>query len=126
MASLLLPLLAKTIGGGGQPDPNAAGAAVSSQYAELQGADPAKVVNDLKQMKSAISAIFPIAVERVADAAKGISQAVVGINAAIKAFEKAHETLQTTKPQQPLGLSFAQPQPMNPQAQNPMMGGTPF
>lgn len=104
-------------GGGGAPssspgspgaNPEAIGAAVSQEYSALQNVDPGKIVADLQRYKQAVSALFPIAVNRVADAAKGISQAVTGLNAAIKAFEKAQETLQQTRP---LGLASAQQQP---------------
>jgi hypothetical protein len=136
IASMLLPMLMKNIGGGGGaggpgggqgmpggggspgggPNPEAIGAAVSSEYSQLQNVDPGKIVADLQKFKQAISAIFPVAVNRVADAAKGISQAVTGLNAAIKAFEKAQETLQNVHP--PLGLQSAQ--------QQPTTGATPF
>jgi hypothetical protein len=97
-------------------NPEAVGAAVSQEYSALQNVDPAKITADLQRYKQAISALFPIAVNRVADAAKGISQAVTGLNAAIKAFEKAQEGLQQTKPM--LGLQSAQ--------QNPTSGNPPF
>jgi hypothetical protein len=103
-------------GGGGGINPEAIGAAVSQEYSQLQNVDPGKIVADLQKHKQAISAIFPVAVERVADAAKGISQAVTGLNAAIKAFEKAQETLKNVHP--PLGLASAQ--------QQPTTGATPF
>lgn len=129
IASLLLPALMSKIGGGGggaspssapgspgAPNPEAIGAAVSSEYSSLQSVDPAKIVGDLQKYKQAISALFPVAVNRVADAAKGISQAVTGLNAAIKAFEKAQEAVQSMHP--PLGLQSAQ--------QQPTTGATPF
>ena len=100
--------------GGGNPD--AIGAAVSSQYSQLQNVDPGKIMADLDKYKQAISALFPIAVTRVADAAKGISQAVTGLSSAIKAFEKAQETLKNVHP--PLGVQAAQ--------QQPTTGATPF
>lgn len=133
LSALLLPALMSRIGGGGggQPgasgppssapgspgiNPEAIGAAVSQEYSQLQNVDPGKIVEDLSKYKQAISAMFPIAVNRVADAAKGISQAVTGLNSAIKAFEKAQETLKNVHP--PLGLSSAQ--------QQPTTGSTPF
>lgn len=134
IASLLLPMLMSKIGGGGGMgapggggppggapggggmNPEAVGAAVSQEHAQLQNVDPGKIVADLQKYKQAISALFPIAVNRVADAAKGISQAVTGLNAAIKAFEKAQEGLQQTRPM--LGLQSAQQQPTS--------GATPF
>jgi hypothetical protein len=137
IASLLLPMLMSRIGGGGGApgaggppgggapssapgspgmNPEAIGAAVSQEYSALQNVDPAKIVGDLNRYKQAISALFPVAVNRVADAAKGISQAVTGLNAAIKAFEKAQEGLQQTRPM--LGLQSAQQQPSS--------GATPF
>jgi hypothetical protein len=134
IASLLLPMLMSKIGqgggagapgGGGAPssapgspgvNPEAIGAAVSQEYSQLQNVDPGKIVADLQKYKQAISALFPVAVNRVADAAKGISQAVTGLNAAIKAFEKAQETLKNVHP--PLGLQSAQ--------QQPTTGATPF
>lgn len=97
-------------------NPEAIGAAVSQEHSALQNVDPGKIVADLQKHKQAISALFPIAVNRVADAAKGISQAVTGLNAAIKAFEKAQEGLQQTRPM--LGLQSAQ--------QQPTTGATPF
>lgn len=124
---MMLPMLMKAIGGGGGApgqggppqsapgspgmNPEAIGAAVSQEYSQLQNVDPGKIVADLQKYKQAISAMFPIAVNRVADAAKGISQAVTGLNSAIKAFEKAQETLQQVHP--PLGLQSAQQQPTN-------------
>jgi len=125
-------------GGGGPPssapgspaggvNPEAIGAAVSQEYSQLQNADPGKIVADLQKYKQAISAIFPVAVNRVADAAKGISQAVTGLNAAIKAFEKAQDTLKNVHP--PLGLQSAQQQPSSgatpfgPQPGGPQLGG---
>jgi hypothetical protein len=131
---MLLPALMSKIGqgggapgGGGPPssapgspgggvNPEAIGAAVSQEYSQLQNVDPGKIVADLQKYKQAISALFPVAVNRVADAAKGISQAVTGLNAAIKAFEKAQETLKNVHP--PLGLQSAQ--------QQPTTGATPF
>lgn len=101
--------------GGGGPNPEAIGAAVSQEYSQLQNVDPGKILADLQKYKEAISAIFPVAVNRVADAAKGISQAVTGLNSAIKAFEKASEGLNQTRPM--LGLQSAQ--------QNPSSGGGP-
>jgi hypothetical protein len=136
IASLLLPMLMSRIGqgggapgggppGGGAPggapggmNPEAIGAAVSQEYSALQNVDPAKIVGDLNKYKQAISALFPVAVNRVADAAKGISQAVTGLNAAIKAFEKAQETLKNVHP--PLGLQSAQQQPTT--GAGPQMG----
>jgi len=142
---MLLPaLLSKIGGGGGAPggggppssapgspaggvNPEAIGAAVSQEYSQLQNADPGKIVADLQKYKQAISAIFPVAVNRVADAAKGISQAVTGLNAAIKAFEKAQDTLKNVHP--PLGLQSAQQQPSSgatpfgPQPGGPQLGG---
>jgi len=127
LSSMLLPLLMKSIGGGGGapgapsaggppspggsggPNPEAIGAAVSQEYSQLQNVDPGKILADLQKHKEAISAIFPVAVNRVADAAKGISQAVTGLNSAIKAFEKASEGLNQTRPM--LGLQSAQQQP---------------
>lgn len=125
IASLLLPMLMSKIGqggGAGAPggppssapgspgvNPEAIGAAVSQEYSQLQNVDPGKIVADLQKYKQAISALFPVAVNRVADAAKGISQAVTGLNAAIKAFEKAQDTLKNVHP--PLGLQSAQQQP---------------
>ena len=97
-------------------NPEAIGAAVSQEYSQLQNVDPQKILGDLERYKQAISALFPIAVNRVADAAKGISQAVTGLNSAIKAFEKAQETLKQVHP--PLGLAAAQQQPTS--------GTTPF
>jgi hypothetical protein len=97
-------------------NPEAIGAAVSQEYSQLQNVDPGKIVADLQKYKQGISALFPVAVERVADAAKGISQAVTGLNSAIKAFEKAQETLKNVHP--PLGLQSAQ--------QQPGTGATPF
>jgi hypothetical protein len=132
MSALLLPALMSRIGGGspggggspssapGSPaggvNPEAIGAAVSQEYSQLQNVDPGKILADLQKYKQAISAIFPVAVNRVADAAKGISQAVTGLNSAIKAFEKAQETLKNVHP--PLGLQSAQ--------QQPTTGATPF
>jgi len=135
IAAMLLPALMSKIGGGGAPggpgggppssapgspgggvNPEAIGAAVSQEYSQLQNVDPGKIVADLQKYKQAISALFPVAVNRVADAAKGISQAVTGLNAAIKAFEKAQETLKNVHP--PLGLQSAQ--------QQPTTGATPF
>lgn len=128
LSAMLLPaLMAKIGGGGGSPssapgssggsmNPEAIGAAVSQEYSQLQSVDPGKIVADLQKYKQAISAMFPIAVNRVADAAKGISQAVTGLNSAIKAFEKAQETLKNVHP--PLGLQSAQQQPTS--------GSTPF
>lgn len=136
ISAMLLPALMARIGqgggasggpGGGPPstapgspgggiNPEAIGAAVSQEYSQLQNVDPGKIVGDLQKYKQAISALFPIAVNRVADAAKGISQAVTGLNAAIKAFEKAQETLKNVHP--PLGLQAAQ--------QQPGTGATPF
>jgi hypothetical protein len=134
LSAMLLPAMLSRIGaggggapGGGPPssvpgspaggmNPEAIGAAVSQEYSQLQNVDPGKIVADLQKYKQAISAIFPVAVERVADAAKGISQAVTGLNAAIKAFEKAQETLKNVHP--PLGLASAQ--------QQPTTGATPF
>src|SRR5580765_3980043 len=127
---MLLPALMAKIGGGGggaspssapgSPgggvNPEAIGAAVSQEYSQLQNVDPGKIVADLQKHKQAISALFPVAVNRVADAAKGISQAVTGLNSAIKAFEKAQETLKNVHP--PLGISSAQQQPTS--------GATPF
>lgn len=142
---MLLPaLMSKIGGGGGAPggggppssapgspaggvNPEAIGAAVSQEYSQLQNADPGKIVADLQKYKQAISAIFPVAVNRVADAAKGISQAVTGLNAAIKAFEKAQDTLKNVHP--PLGLQSAQQQPSSgatpfgPQPGGPQLGG---
>lgn len=111
---------------GGGINPEAVGAAVSQEYSALQNVNPGKIVSDLQRYKEAISAIFPVAVNRVADAAKGISQAVTGLNAAIKAFEKAQETLKNVHP--PLGLASAQQQPTSgatpfgPQPGNPSLG----
>jgi hypothetical protein len=131
---MLLPMLMSKIGAGGGSspaspgappssapgspgiNPEAIGAAVSQEYSQLQNVDPGKIVADLQKYKQAISALFPVAVNRVADAAKGISQAVTGLNAAIKAFEKAQETLKNVHP--PLGLQSAQ--------QQPTTGTTPF
>jgi hypothetical protein len=107
---------------GGGPPPEAIGAAVSQEYSQLQNVDPGKIVADLQRYKQAISAMFPIAVNRVADAAKGISQAVTGLNAAIKAFEKAQETLSAVHP--PLGLAAAQQQPTSGSPFSPA-GGAP-
>lgn len=146
IASMLLPMLMKSIGGGGGApggppgggppssapgspgiNPEAIGAAVSQEYSQLQNVDPGKIVADLQKYKQAISALFPVAVNRVADAAKGISQAVTGLNAAIKAFEKAQETLSNVHP--PLGLQSAQQQPTSgatpfgPQPGGPQLGG---
>ncbi len=145
IAAMLLPaLMSKIGGGGGAPggggppssapgspaggvNPEAIGAAVSQEYSQLQNADPGKIVADLQKYKQAISAIFPVAVNRVADAAKGISQAVTGLNAAIKAFEKAQDTLKNVHP--PLGLQSAQQQPSSgatpfgPQPGGPQLGG---
>ncbi len=133
LSAMLLPMLMSKIGGGGGAspggppssapgspgggvNPEAIGAAVSQEYSQLQNVDPGKIVGDLQKYKQAISALFPVAVNRVADAAKGISQAVTGLNAAIKAFEKAQETLKNVHP--PLGLQSAQ--------QQPGQGSTPF
>ena len=130
LAALLLPALMSRIGAGGggmSPggtpgpggpgmNPEAIGAAVSSEHSQLQNVDPGKIMADLQKYKEAIAALFPTAVTRVADAAKGISQAVVGLNLAIKAFDKAQETLKNTQP--PLGLQTAQ--------QEPSTGATPF
>ncbi len=101
---------------GGGVNPEAIGAAVSQEYSQLQNVDPGKIVADLQKYKQAISALFPVAVNRVADAAKGISQAVTGLNAAIKAFEKAQETLKNAHP--PPRLQSPPPQPTT--------GATPF
>ena len=133
LSAMLLPAMLSRIGqggggappGGGPPssapgspgiNPEAIGAAVSQEYSALQNVDPQKILSDLNKYKQAISALFPIAVNRVADAAKGISQAVTGLNSAIKAFEKAQETLKNVHP--PLGLQAAQ--------QQPGTGATPF
>jgi hypothetical protein len=129
LSAMMLPALMAKIGGGGGAapggppgasgggmNPEAIGAAVSQEYSQLQNVDPGKIVADLQKYKQAISAMFPIAVNRVADAAKGISQAVTGLNSAIKAFEKAQETLKNVHP--PLGLQSAQQQPTS--------GATPF
>ena len=130
LAAMLIPQMIQRMrqGGGGMqgpaipgaPNPEAVGAAVRQEHAELQNVDPGKIVEDLKQHKEAVSALFPLAVSRVPDAAKGISQAVTGLNAAVKAFEKAQATAKAVGPA--LGLSAAQ---QNPQ-QNPLTvpGGT--
>lgn len=106
-------------GGGPGGNPDAISSAVSSQYSELQGADPGKVLQDLNRMKAELAAIFPNAVLRVADAGKGISQAVTGINSAIKAFEKAQETLKAANPG--IGLTMANPD----MSGSPNTGGMP-
>lgn len=117
MAAMLRQAIASRLAGqGGGPsslqgaNPEAIGQAVSSQYAELQGADPGKMISDLNQIKQQLAAMFPNAVLRVGDAGKGLSQAITGINAALKAFQKAKETLQSVHP--PLGNTIANPQPM--------------
>lgn len=137
---MMLPMLMKAIGGGGAPggqpggppqagpgtpgmNPEAIGAAVSQEYSQLQNVDPGKIVADLQKYKQAISAMFPVAVNRVADAAKGISQAVTGLNSAIKAFEKAQEAVQNIHP--PLGLQSAQQQPSSGSPFGPQSGGAP-
>lgn len=105
-------------------NPDAIGQAVSGQYAELQGADPGKMSADLQRIKAELAAMFPNAVLRVGDAGKGISQAIVGINASIKAFDKAQETLKNVHP--PLGIAAANPQPLaegGSPAGPPMSGG---
>lgn len=96
-------------GGGGQPNVDAVGSALSGEYSQLQGADPGRMLRDLAEIKSKLGAMFPVAVERVADMAKGISQAVTGINAAMKAAQKAQDTLKSANPG--IGLTAAQPQP---------------
>ncbi len=114
MAAMMIPQLIQAIAGGGQPDPTSVGAAVRQQYADQRGADPSAILDKLRRHNELISSLFPIAVGRVADGAKGISQAVVGLNSAIKAFEKAQETLRAAAPAQPstpIGLSFAQSSP---------------
>ena len=97
--------------------PEGIGAAVAQEYAGLQGVNPGKILADLNRYKQAISALFPVAVNRVADAAKGISQAVTGLNAAIKAFEKAQQAVQQL---QPLGLQSAQQTPTGGAATGPL------
>jgi hypothetical protein len=114
-AMLRQAITSRLAGGGGQPggslsgaNPEAIGQAVSGQYSELQGADPGKMTADLNRIKQELAAMFPNAVLRVGDMGKGISQAITGINSAIKAAQKAKETLQTVHP--PLGNAVANPQ----------------
>lgn len=125
-AAMMLPALLQKFGGGGQPtpptgtpgaSPGQAGQQLSQQYSQLQGADPQKLLADLKKGKEQLAAMFPIAVTRVPDAAKGISQAVTGINAAIKALEKAQQAMSAVAPA--LGISAASPNPNSP---NPLGG----
>jgi hypothetical protein len=91
-------------------NPEAIGQAVSSQYAELKGADPGKLMADLQRIKAELAAMFPNAVMRIGGMGKGISQAITGIQSAIKEAQKAKETVEATHP--PLSMGAANPQPM--------------
>lgn len=115
-------------GGGGGPEggpssPDAAGAQLSQQMSELAGADPQMLLKVVKQIKSMLIAVGLRAAFQVPDARRNLSKAEVGIDGAIKDFEKAAATLNSMRPPIANSAGIMSPQPGQ---DNMAPGGSPF
>ena len=80
----------------GQPSP--AGAQISQQLAELQGADPQSMLKLLKQVKSILVALYPRSAFTVPGVARNVAQSQKYIDNAIKEAEQASATAQAVQP----------------------------
>jgi len=97
-ASQLIEQLAKRGGpaaGGASPD--AAGAQLSQQMAELKGADPQLLTKAGEQVKSMLLAIQFRTAFQVPEAARHAAQAQKSIDAMLKALQQASATAQTVQ-----------------------------
>ncbi len=107
-------LLQKLAGGGapggppqGPPGPGgaaamqanpSAGQQISSQLAELQGADPGSMLKILQQVKSMLVALYPRSAFTVPGVARNVAQAMKYMDNGIKEAEQAAATASTVKP----------------------------
>lgn len=86
-------------GGMAGPDPNdQAGQQLSTQFSELQNADPQFMLRALQQVKAMQVSLYPRAAFQIPEAARHIAQAQKSIDSAIKAVEQAAATQNAIRP----------------------------
>lgn len=82
----------------GAPQPSPAGAQISQQLAELQGADPEAMMKALTQVKAILVSLYPRAAFSMPDVARELAQGEKYISNAISKAEKAAATAQAVTP----------------------------
>lgn len=86
-------------GGMAGPDPgDQAGQQLSTQFSELQNADPQFMLRALQHIKGMQVSMYPRAAFQIPEAARHIAQAQKSIDAAIKAVEQAAATQNAVRP----------------------------
>lgn len=95
LAGLVQSQLIKRLAGGAGATPDAAGQQLSSQFSELNNADPAMGSNAAKQIKSMLVAMVGKYAFEVPEASRHAAQALKSIDAMIKALEQGAATQKT-------------------------------
>lgn len=109
--------------GGSASTPEMAGAALSGRLNELQGADPAAILQKIQAMKQQTVELIPHVAFSLPGVAKHLTKLWQALDGAIKEAEQALSTQKSVQ-SAPIGMSAANP----PQAAGPPgpQGGSPF
>lgn len=97
-------------GGAGDASPAGAGSQMAQQFSQLQGADPQMGLKALTQMKQMMVVLHARYAFEVPAAARHISQALKGIDSAMKEMQEAAATVNVVG-QSPIVNNAAMPQP---------------
>lgn len=95
MARQMVERLSQQGASSGGASPDAAGAQLSQQMSELQGADPQLMVKATEQMKAMSLAIMVRTAFQVPEASRHMAQVQKSLDAAIKALQQASATANT-------------------------------
>jgi hypothetical protein len=120
-------------GGPGQPPPGAGGAAgsdgndaageqLSSQFAELQGADPAFIGKTLQQIKGMMVSLYTRTAFTIPAASRHIAQCQKSIDAAMKEIESAAATQNAVRPAIANRAGMPGSAPQQPEQPDPSQG----
>lgn len=108
-------------GGGGMPpssDDSGVGDQLAQQSAELHGADPGLILQQLQKIRGALGVMFIQTFQSVPNVAGHVSKTLGTLDKAIKEAQNAAQTASAVRP--PVGFSLAQQGPGGPRGPSGM------
>lgn len=96
-------------GAAGSSGNDAAGDQLSSQFAELQGADPQMIAKTLQQIKGMLVSLYPRTSFTIPAAARHIAQAQKAVDGAMKEIQTAAATQNAVRPSITNGAGIPNP-----------------
>jgi hypothetical protein len=101
-------------GGGGDPGGGDQGAQYAQQVAQLKGADPGMLLQEMKQMKQKCAVLMVQNLERLPNVSGTLSKLIPQFDRVIKEIQQAQNVNSAVR--SPIGMGAAQPPMDSPQA----------